>query len=208
MEIRLSARKTELSERERTLVTEKIDRLGKFLPGMDRADVHFSEERNPRIAEKEVCEVTMVGHGHHVRCRANGLDVLSATDAAVDKLENKLHRLKTRLTQYRNHRRQRGGGGGNGGGLVVEAEDTSLADEVPTSAEAVQPSNGSGGPLPGVHIVKVKQFEKLELAPHEAVLRMEMVGHDFYLFTNEETGRPAVVYRREDGDVGLIDQLD
>ena len=104
MEITVSARHTEVSERLRDAVEEKIGRLSRFLEGMDRAEVHFTEERNPRIADKEVCEVTLEGHGHHVRCKVAAPDGFAAIDAAVDKLEHQLHKLKTKL-QRRHHGR-------------------------------------------------------------------------------------------------------
>ena len=104
MQINVSARHTEIAKRDRDLIVEKLSRLGgKFLE-MDRAEVHFSEERNPRIRDKEVCEITLEGHGHHIRCKSNGPDHLTAVDRAIDKLENKLHKLKTKLSTYRTHR--------------------------------------------------------------------------------------------------------
>ena len=75
---------------------EKIGRLRRFLGGMDRAEVHFSEERNPRIAAKEVCEVTLEGRGHHLRCKAAAADGFAAVDLAVAKLEQQLHKAKTK----------------------------------------------------------------------------------------------------------------
>ena len=68
---------------------QKIGRLSRFLE-MDLARVHYAEERNPRIAEKEICEVVMEGHGHQVQCK------VAALDLAVEKLEPQLTRLKTK----------------------------------------------------------------------------------------------------------------
>ena len=61
---------------------------------------------------------------------------------------------------------------------------------------------------PEYRIVKTKKVEKLTLFPLEAALRMDLLSHPFYFFTNTETGRAAVVYRRDDGDIGLIDEVD
>ncbi|MEY2569709.1 MAG: putative sigma-54 modulation protein, partial [Acidimicrobiaceae bacterium] len=69
MEITVSSRHTEVSEPLRQSTIEKIGRLSRFLEDMDRAEVHFSEHRNSRNPDKEVCEVTLHGHGHHVRCK-------------------------------------------------------------------------------------------------------------------------------------------
>ena len=92
----MSARHTDISPALRAAAEEKIGRLSRFLDGMLRAEVHFSEERNPRIAAKEVCEVSMEGGGHHVRCRAAAADPFAAIDLAVEKLEQQLHKLKVK----------------------------------------------------------------------------------------------------------------
>jgi len=216
VQIRVSARHTKISDREHDLITEKIERLSKFLPGMDRAEVHFSEERNPRIVDKEVCEVTLEGHGHHVRCRANGVDHLTAVDLAVEKLENKLHKLKTKLLPKPRHRgsaRLRRAGVPAGVPELLdpdEAVDLAFADG-PAAAQfedgaALDSDPGTTDLEVGAHIVKMKTVEKLVLAPEDAAQRMDLMEHGFYFFINSVTGQPAVVYRRADGDVGLIDQ--
>src|SRR5688572_8933578 len=97
LEITVSARHTDVSPALRAAAEEKIGRLSRFLGGMDRAEVHFSEERNPRIAAKEVCEVSLEGRGHHLRCKAAAADGFAAVDLAVEKLEHQLHKAKTKL---------------------------------------------------------------------------------------------------------------
>ena len=107
LEITVSAHHMDISPALRAAAEEKIGRLSRFLGGMERAEVHFSEERNPRIAAKEVCEVTMEGGGHHVRCRVAAPDAFAAVDLAVEKLEHQLHKLKTKQVQ-RSHGPRRG----------------------------------------------------------------------------------------------------
>ena len=185
MEITVSSRHTEVSEMLRESTMEKIGRLGRFLEGMDRAEVHFSEEHTRRSADKEVCEVTLVGHGHHVRCKVSAPDGFAAVDLAVEKLEHQLHKLKTKLVK-RNHANGRKA---NGNG-------------------AASPSTPAGEDEPDIlpRIVKTKSFQIKPMTPEEATMQMGLMGHDFFFFTNAETERAAVVYRRDDGDVGLIDQ--
>jgi putative sigma-54 modulation protein len=188
--VTVSARHTDVSEALRETAVEKIGRLSRFLDGMDRAEVHFFEERNPRIADKEVCEVVLEGHGHHVRCKVSAPDGFAAVDQAVAKLEHQLHKLKTKL-QRRNHPRSRPASGGDGLAPVAVASPPELDD-------------GPEAP----RIVKVKRHGLKPMLPEEAALQLDLVGHDFYLFTNAETGRAAVLYRRADGDLGLIDEGD
>jgi putative sigma-54 modulation protein len=188
LEITVSARHTEVSDALRLAAIEKIGRLSRFLEGMDRAEVHFEEERNPRIADREVCEVTLEGHGHHVRCKVTAPDGFVAVDRAVEKLEHQLYKLKTKL-QRRHHGGRRNGGSA---GAKVEAADTE--GDAEGSADDGQP-----------RIVKAKQHALKPMTPAEAALQLELVAHDFYFFTNAETDRAAVLYRRADGDFGLID---
>jgi putative sigma-54 modulation protein len=204
VQIRVSTRHTTVRDHERELIVDKIDRLGKYLPGMELAEVHFSAERNPRIADKEVCEVTLMGHGHHVRCTANGPDHLTAVDRAIAKLENKLHRLKTKLARKPNHRDNSKAKLWATATTDLPAAEVILADAEVDHDEVVDAT----GTHPEFKIVRTKKVEKLILTAHEAAERMDLVSHDFYFFTNIETGRPAVVYLREDGDIGLIDEID
>jgi putative sigma-54 modulation protein len=202
VQIRVSARHTNVRDHDRGLIVEKIERLGKYLPGMELAEIHFTAERNPRIADKEVCEVTLAGHGHHIRCKANGPDHLTAVDRAIAKLENKLHRLKTKLARKPNHRE-------TSKAKLWETASTDLPVDQLVGADSEEPAAIDGADAaPEFNIVRTKQVEKLVLTAHEAAERMDLVSHDFYFFTNAETGRPAVVYLREDGDIGLIDEID
>ena len=164
---------------------------------------------HPRIADKEVCEVTLEGHGHHVRCTANGPDQLTAVDRAVAKLENKLHKLKTRLARkpsHRDHSKAKLWAQPPAElpveELLPEAE-TEVVEVVDLAAGEAEVDGAAGADY---RIVKMKQVEKLVLVPEEGALRMDLVSHDFYFFTNADTGRAAVVYRRDDGDIGLIDE--
>ncbi|MDZ7733707.1 MAG: ribosome-associated translation inhibitor RaiA [Acidimicrobiia bacterium] len=96
MDITVSSRHTDLSDAVESLVRDKVSRLERFLPGMDWAEVHFDEEHNPRIAEREVCEATLEGHGHQFVAKASATDQFTAVDRVVAKLERQLHKAKTR----------------------------------------------------------------------------------------------------------------
>jgi len=187
MDVTISTRRTELTPRLEDYVKEKIGRLDRIVDGLDRAEVHLTEEKNPRIENKETCEVTLVGHGHHVRCKVSAPDGFAATDAAVAKLEKQLRKLKTRMI----NRWQSSG-------------DQALLDAIATTpeqakAESVEPK--------AARIVKSKKFHIAAMTPEEAVLELELVNHDFYFFHNSETERAAIVYRRDDDETfGLIDE--
>ncbi|MBI2709185.1 MAG: ribosome-associated translation inhibitor RaiA [Actinobacteria bacterium] len=210
MDVIVSARHRTVPEALRRTAEEKIQRLARFVDGMERAEVHFSEERNPRIVEREVCEVTMEGHGHHVRCKVRAADTGAAVDQAVAKLEQQLQKLKTKL-----HRRHQGPPVRSARSLEPAA---STGDDTVTGAAAGERLAPASGPEPQAdgsaapraprapRIVKSKQFASMPMTAEDAVTRMDLLGHGFFFFTNLDTGRAAVVYQRDDGDVGLIDE--
>jgi putative sigma-54 modulation protein len=186
MEIAIRGRNIEVSEALRSSVEQKVARLARFVDGMERAEVRFSEERNPRISEREVCEVTVHGHGHVVRARAAASDAFAAVDGVVDKLEHQMIKLKGKLVGRSQPRRQ-------------------LAP--PLEMHPAYEPDGSGDDAEdgAAKIVKTKQFSIKPMTAEEAALQLDLLGHGFYFFTNSETDRAAVVYRRHDGHIGLID---
>ena len=219
MQIRVSARNTTVRDRDHDLIVEKIDRLSKYLPGMELADVHFFEQRNPRIKnQKEVCEVTLAGHGHHVRVKAQGPDHLTAVDLAIEKAENQLHKLKTKLSSHRKHRDmvtvqklrtmvpEEPSNGSVATATAATEVDAATDSSTHDSAELDHVTDAAGIQV-DYQIVRTKTVERLVLTPQDAALRMDLVDHGFYFFTNADTGRSAVIYRRDDGDFGLIDEV-
>lgn len=93
MEVSISGRN--VSEALEKYTQTKIGRLDRYLSGLDHGQVHFSEENNPRIADKELCEVTLEGSGHHIRCKVSASDRFAVVDLAVKKLEKQLRKEKT-----------------------------------------------------------------------------------------------------------------
>jgi putative sigma-54 modulation protein len=165
-------------------VDDRLRHVTRHLDGMDRAEVRLTTERSPRITDNQVCEVTMHGHGHVLRARAAGPDVTTAVDRAAAKLEHSVDKLKGKLLGRSHPRRSRA--------LDVHSGQPDEADET---------DDLDGQP----RIVKTKRFEMKPMTPEEAAMQMDLVGHAFYLFTSAETGQAGVVYRRNDGQIGLID---
>ena len=182
MEITVSSRHTEVSELLHESTVDKIGRLGRFVEGMDRAEVHFSEEHTRRAVDKEVCEVTLVGHGHHVRCKVSAPDGFAAVDLAVEKLEHQLHKLKTKLVKRTHTNGKRVNGVATNGAPATD---------------------GAGHTA---RIVRSTPYQAKPMTPEEAILQMDLLGHDFFFFTNADTERAAVVHKRDDGDIGLIEE--
>ncbi len=200
MDITIAGRKVEVSRSVRDAVEEKVGRLGRFLDGMERAEVLFTEERNPRISEKEVCEVTLYGHGHVVRARAAASEAVAALDLVVAKLNHRLEKLKGKLVGRSHPRRPASVDHLSVPRELIRTSDVEGSDE-DTGEDTDEDAEGH----PGLRIVRSKQFAIKPMTPEEAALQMDLLGHDFFLFTNADTGGAAVVYRRNDGDVGLIE---
>ena len=241
MQITFRSRHFELTDGLKSVTTEKITRLARFLPGMDHADVTFSEEKNKRISSPEVCEVTMSGHGHHIRAKAGAATAAAALDLVIDKLDHQLHSLKGKLDGLHHGGPKRGKHHHPGIHVVNPAVVTELlvdrsvvVMETSGNAKNGNGKNGNGknggnknggnknghaavavatGPNAELYpdddnvakIVKTKQFAVTPMCPDDAALQMDLLQHDFFLFTNDDTGAVALLYRRDDGHLGLID---
>jgi putative sigma-54 modulation protein len=197
MDIAIRGRHIEVSDALRTNVEQKVAHLARFVDGMERAEVRFSEEHNPRIADREVCEVTVHGHGHVVRARASAGDTFAAVDRVVDKLEHQMVKLKGKLVGRSQPRRSGTGHRGDQG------RDGALDGALAGALDGVDLEQD--GTEPETRIVRTKRFAIKPMTPEEAAMQLDLLGHGFYFFTNSETDRAAVVYRRRDGDIGLID---
>ncbi|MGQ0847927.1 MAG: ribosome hibernation-promoting factor, HPF/YfiA family [Actinomycetota bacterium] len=176
MEVRVHTRNTSIDDHFRTVAIEKLGKAAKVFEGqVGDIDVEVSEQHNPRLAgERYRLEVTTKAASHLIRVVSSAPTPESAVDAAVDRLNLQLRRLKERLIGK--HRR-----------LATKAD--SLPPESEDSNE----------------IVRVKQFVMKPMTVEEASLQMELLGHDFYSFLNDASGRQSVLYRRRDGRLGLIE---
>ena len=183
------------SIREHTVA--KLQRVEKFGLDVRRIDVDYSEPHN-RSRSQMHCEILVHLKKHLVKGCATSSDQWKALDAAFTRVEEQLRRLHERRTSRRSGgaRRNNSGSinGNNGTGNAVLAGDL-IASDVDDDPEAFEVRR----------VVKAKQFEVKPMPVEEAALQMELLGHDFYFFSNAETGQAGVVYRRDQGDVGLID---
>ena len=195
MQISITGRKVQVPDDVRAAVERKIGALDRFVGDLERAEVVFREEKNPRIAEREQVEVTLRGHGHHVRATVAGIDQHQAVDLAVGKLGKQLRKLKTR--EVRRHRPN----------LQRDEVHHPLArlenDLVNGTTAADTPSPDDDEWVP--QIVRRKTFDLELMDPTEAVMRMQLLDHDFFLFVNVDSDKPSVVYLRSDGNAGLIE---
>jgi ribosome hibernation promoting factor len=193
MEIVVRAKNTEIDPGLQEITREKLAKLTRF--GMDifRVEVDFSEIRNPRVHECELCEVTVHVKGHFVKAHASSTDQISALDLVIDKVEHQVARLKERKVD-RKHRPRRK--------RLSAPPPLEEWDEDATAGEGAV-GNGAGH----AEIIRTKQFTAKPMSVEEAALQMDLLGHDFYLFKDAQTGHATVLYRRRDGHLGLIEAV-
>ena len=159
--------------------TKRLEKLERYFDHIIDAHVVTSILRNWHIVE-----ITLSANGVILRAEERTGDMYQSIDEAVDKLERQLKRHKGKL-----HSRSRGAVRAQ----VLPAEQTEEAPEEEDHAGELAP------------IVRTKAIPMKPMSPEEATLQMELVGHDFFVFQNGETEQINVVYRRKDGDYGLIE---
>jgi ribosomal subunit interface protein len=213
LDIVVSGRNVGVSQRVKSSIEQKVGSLDRFIAGLDSAHVVFKRERNPRINEKTHVEITVEGHGHHIRATGLGVDQMTAVEAAVTKLEVQLRKLKTRVVKRHrpnlhrsgsHHPLQRALDGPGEGGPTADASVEEVGDATGTEGEAgVDEWDEPAEP----EIVRTKSIELTPMTIDDAVLRMQLLDHPFFLFCNRDTGHASVLYRRDDGDIGLIEGI-
>ena len=190
MDIEVRGKNRPVPSRLKDAAKEKVARIAKFTHDAGRVEVDFSEAKNPRVANSQLCEITVHLKRHFVKAHATATEPEAALDLALDKVEHQVSRIKDKRVS-RSHPRRRHGVESNGGGGGFEGFPDFGADDDDVDADA--------------RIVKTKRFAAKPMDPEEAALQMDLLGHDFFLFTNTETGHAAVLYRRHDGHFGLIE---
>ncbi len=196
MDVVVTGRHCELSERFRDHVADKLGRLEKHDHRIMRVQVEVENERNPRQADRAVrIELTAYSKGPVIRAEAAAVDKMGALDLAVDKMAAQMRRANDR--KVRAHRSRPSTGELP---TLTEPETDVLEDEpVPERTVASMTVTGDGPP-----VVREKLHAARPMTLDQALYEMELVGHDFYLFVEKDSHRPAVVYRRRGYDYGVI----
>jgi ribosomal subunit interface protein len=207
VDIVVKSRHCEVSDRFRDHVSEKLSRLRKYDHRVIRVDVEVTAERNPRLAGRAWrVELTVHSRGPVVRAEAAAEDKMSALDGAWDKLEARLRKAADRRRIHRGQRAPMSlaqataipASGANG----TAPTGTMPADEAePEPVHRVGPLEVVGD---GPPVVREKTHQTAPMTLDQALYEMELVGHDFFLFVDEHTEQPSVVYRRRGYDYGVI----
>ncbi len=177
--LQIYTRNLELTERLRDYVEAKVSKLQRYLPNLDSIRVDLSESNARDNARRMVAQITIYVPKAILRAEERGGDIYAAVDSVMDKMSRRVERYKGR------QRTMRRGQAPSAPTVAAEIE-TELADEEAPS------------------IVRVKEFEVSSILAEEAIEQMELLGHHFFLFVDAADGRLSLVYRREDGDYGVL----
>jgi putative sigma-54 modulation protein len=188
MEYIVKARNFELNEKIKDYSEKKIkSKIEKLLERTTKAEVKFVLEKNPRITENNRVEVTAFAAGAVIRVTDTGTDVFAAIDKVSSKLERQIKKYREKLIRKGRKNHNALDKTASDIGKIGSADLEDIEEEISKS------------------IVKTKTFMLKPTSPEEAVMQMEFLGHDFFVFINSETDRTAVVYRRKDQNYGLIE---
>ena len=158
---------------------KKVGKLNRYLPRIGEAKVEIREEKTKSPKNRFVVQVTLNTNGTLLRAEERAESATAAVDAVYEVLRRQIERYKGKL-----YKRGKGGSSVRG-----------------STAEEVTGYEGEAAPK----VVKVKHFITKMMSVEEAAKQMELLGHDFFLFVNGDDGKINLLYRRKDGDYGLIE---
>lgn len=178
MDLTITGKNMEISDRVREYVEKKAGKLDRYLSVIDDASLELTRESAKSAEDRHIAQLTVRTRGTILRAEERAADVFTAFDAVLDKMYRQIMRYKTRR---------------RGRGRVQEEE---LMPPPPIEEYEEEPPR---------QIVRTKRFVVLPMDEEEAAMQMELLGHDFFLFLNPETGELNIIYRRRDGNYGLIE---
>ncbi len=202
MDVVVTGRHCEVSDRFREHVAEKLARLEKHDHRIIRVQVEVEQEKNPRQHDRATrVELTAFSKGPVIRAEAASEDKMSALDLALDKMAAQMRRAADRRRIHRGRHTPLSVGQALAEvEPLVTPETPEIADETVTERQVGPITVTGDGPL----VVREKSHGASPMTLDTALYEMELVGHDFYLFVDKDSERPSVVYRRRGYDYGVI----
>lgn len=174
MELSIFTRKLEITPRLREYVERKVGKLDRYLPTIDEARIDLEVEDTRRDEDRQIAQLTVWTRGTILRAEERTADMFASIDAVLDKMYRQIARYKGRRLD-RWH---------------AAAEELPIEEPIEEEPER--------------EIVRVKRFEVRPMTPEEAIEQMELLGHHFFVFLNAEEGIINTVYKRRDGNYGLL----
>lgn len=206
MKLLVKGKNIDVSRRVQEYAEKRLSKLSLQLDDdVTRMELEITEEKNPRVADSHVAEATVWTKGKALRAREASHDVFASIDLVADKLARQVKKYHDKRVQYRH-------GGGHGHdqkdrwkGALQENGNGSGSLPEGYEFETFTTEDGMARTGSQLRIVKTKQFSLGPMSPEEAAEQMSLVGHDFFVFVNDETHDTCVLYKRSDGQFGLIE---
>lgn len=187
MEMQLRTKNYRMTPNLRAYIEKKVPRLHRYLDDIAETKVEISRSSTRSQGAQVVAQLTVtLTNGVILRAEERSGDPYTSLDAVLDTMERQIARFKERFYQR---------------GLRRRAGQPASLSELPVASETEAEVEEEAEP----QIVKVKQFMVKPMFSDEAIAQMELLGHDFFVFQNAETGKLSVLYRRKDGQYGLIE---
>ena len=193
MEMQILSRNMKLSGHSEEYIQKKVARLERHL--REQAEARLELRRTARRSETDrfVAQMTINASGATLRGQETGLTLFAAVDAVTDVMDKQIRRYKGRA--YRTSQARR-----SARSQAMREDVGALLEDVSSDEEDREESLEEIG-----RVVRVKRFSMKPMTVEDAIMEMELLDHDFFLFHNAETDRHSVVYRRTDGDYGVIE---
>lgn len=201
MDVVVTGRHCEISDRFREHAAEKLAKLEKHDHHIMRVHVEVDCEPNPRQHDQAVhVELTAYSKGPVIRAESSAEDKMGALDLALDKMASQMRKAADRRRVHRGRRTPVSVGRALSDIPLDDVQAPEPEDEVATERQVGPITVTGDGPL----VVREKTHPASPMTLDQALYEMELVGHDFYLYVDKESERPAVVYRRRGYDYGVI----
>jgi ribosomal subunit interface protein len=201
MELKISAKNLTVSDRFRDYVSERAEKVDHLLHKVQELVVKVTRHDHSRNSGPEdQVELTVFATGQIIRAEAHAQDKFAAFDVAWGKLAERLRRANDRKKPHHGHH-------GSPGASELSATEFAALDITPADLTLLHPSEAAEeakdfGESPVV--IRRKEFHAETMSADDAISNMELLGHDFYLFVDSETGKASVVYRRKGWNYGVI----
>lgn len=213
MDIDITGRNIDITDRFRAYATEKSDKVAHLADRALALEIKASRHAEGKGASGgDRVELTLIGKGPVVRAEASGADKYAAFDIAIGRLLERVRRAKDRRKVHRGQHRPtslRDAAADDFSVVAIQPADAAVLEQlsagvVPAQAAEPEPVKDEVEEPYCPVVIRKKVFASVSMTVDDAVDYMELVGHDFYLFIDSETGRPSVVYRRKGWDYGVI----
>jgi putative sigma-54 modulation protein len=180
MELQIIGKNVKVTQSMRDYVQKRVDRLVRYLPSIDDAKVEINQEKTKAPEHRFTAQITIRNRGMLLRGEERSINANAAVDMVVEVLARQIKRHKGKINK--------------------KDKAVSIARQVGDMETGV--ISRKRATLP--EVVKVKRFIVKSMTVDESTEQMELLGHDFFLFVNDETGELNLIYRRKDGNYGLI----